>query len=440
MQKQKTVAKWLVIILLCTLAVGAYILYDALYVSPSGGEAAGGAATPIPEPEPPAPYYTTLPRQSATFAGILAAHAGGEGEDTLLDAVFTADGSYLFFSSSSSEYDCRGAGIYLAFHTDGKLLSVTRFAGAEATFGGAKLTADGVAALTSEDETGRLTLFDKTGNVKGECALPSFDAASPVLTKDGLVVLFAENETLGALTVEEGLSADISPFRLNGGYRVMTVMAGREELLMAAERDGDIAIIRFTENDGFNVKIVYENTAFRQLLPIAGEDGAAYALLGKKPEGLFLAVFGADLASVAETVSDGGGEGVLFADDVSLTLMRTGRTETYCRHLDLISSAPSDNSFGEVKAVRSDSDGDVFVALGSDGRMRIFSEDASGNFESVAEFSPGKGKVLISKRGDRLVVAFSSTSEEGIFFENFGGADAWLVELPRSAATSSVSC
>ena len=37
MQRQKTIAKWLVIILLCTVAVGAYIMYDALYVGEGGG-------------------------------------------------------------------------------------------------------------------------------------------------------------------------------------------------------------------------------------------------------------------------------------------------------------------------------------------------------------------------------------------------------------------
>ena len=50
MQRQKTIAKWLVIILLVTVAVGAYIMYDALYLG--GDTAEGGSTTETPSPTP----------------------------------------------------------------------------------------------------------------------------------------------------------------------------------------------------------------------------------------------------------------------------------------------------------------------------------------------------------------------------------------------------
>ena len=146
MQRQKTIAKWLVIILLVTVAVGAYIMYDALYL---GGDTAEGGSTtetpsptpdPVPEPEPP--YYTTLPRPVQNYGGIAVSHAGGEGDDVTLGTVFTAERVFLFFSSASNEFDCRGAGTYLAVFSDDELLSVTRIGGENAVFGGAKLTGD----------------------------------------------------------------------------------------------------------------------------------------------------------------------------------------------------------------------------------------------------------------------------------------------------------
>ena len=39
MQKQKTLAKWLAIILLCSIAVGSYVLYDALYLDKNNNQA-----------------------------------------------------------------------------------------------------------------------------------------------------------------------------------------------------------------------------------------------------------------------------------------------------------------------------------------------------------------------------------------------------------------
>ena len=156
MQRQKTIAKWLVIILLCTVAVGAYIMYDALYVTKGSGADAGDAQPVLPpssdEQPPHVPVFTELPRPTQNFAGMQVAHTGGEGDDILLDAVFTSEATYLFFSSSSAEYDCRGAGLYVAVWKDDALIAVTRFAEKDSVFGGGKLTADGVAAGTRRAE------------------------------------------------------------------------------------------------------------------------------------------------------------------------------------------------------------------------------------------------------------------------------------------------
>ena len=217
MQRQKTIAKWLVIILLVTVAVGAYIMYDALYL---GGDTAEGGSTtetpsptpdPVPEPEPP--YYTTLPRPVQNYGGIAVSHAGGEGDDVTLGTVFTAERVFLFFSSASNEFDCRGAGTYLAVFSDDELLSVTRIGGENAVFGGAKLTGDGVAALLSEDGAGRLLVFDDGGGVKGETELPPFTAAFPLLAEGKLAAFLSTADGLSFLTVEKGLTPSVSPFR-----------------------------------------------------------------------------------------------------------------------------------------------------------------------------------------------------------------------------------
>ena len=99
MQRQKTIAKWLVIILLLTVAVGAYIIYDAVYEGASSGAAADdtrppssdAGETPLPsdpddeeeETPPSPPYHTVLPRPTQNYAGIEVAHAGGEGDEAV---------------------------------------------------------------------------------------------------------------------------------------------------------------------------------------------------------------------------------------------------------------------------------------------------------------------------------------------------------------------
>ncbi|MBR2057049.1 MAG: hypothetical protein IJ978_05255, partial [Clostridia bacterium] len=88
MQKQKTIAKWLAIILLAMVAVGSYILYDALYIKKVDNQAtADDYVDENPnedEEDTPVhvPYYTTLPRQPEKIDGVTVTHFGGEGVDT----------------------------------------------------------------------------------------------------------------------------------------------------------------------------------------------------------------------------------------------------------------------------------------------------------------------------------------------------------------------
>lgn len=434
MQRQKTIAKWLAIVLLLTLAVGAYIIYDALYIDAGGG--ANASDTPADDPSsdlvpPDPPYYTTLPRSNGTYAGVTVGHAGGEGADTVLGAVFSEGGELVFFSSDSDEYDCRGAGLYAAAFDSEGLVAVTRFAEGDATFGGAKQTADGIAALSSDDAGGKLTLFDFSGRVKGECSLPSFTAAFPLAGGDGLYVFFSTETHLGCAVVESGLIVRESPFRLpEGGHTVREAMAGAGSFTLVTEREAEVtAVISFSESKGFSVKREYADADFCQILPIAGEDGAAWVLMTKSAGGLRLSVFGPSLELEAETAIDGAGNAVMFGDGVSFTVVRTGVTETYCRHLDLVSSVPTGMTVGEVLFVRSDSSGKIF-AHAEEGTMSVVRLDGSDAVTLMECVAPPAGKVGYALSGEKLLLAFSTSDAEGIFFENFGETDAYFVSMP----------
>lgn len=438
MQRQKTIAKWLVIILLCTLAVGAYILYDALYVGDLGGAAADDVTppgenddpTPSDPVEPDPPYYTELPRETQNFAGMSVGHVGGEGTDTVLDTVFTADCVYVFFRSSSEEYDCRGAGLYAAVFTRNSLAAVTRIGEATDSFGGAKQTADGVAAAVSDEKSGRLVVFSADGSVKGETALPSFDTAYLLLSGSVLFVFSSDGTALQCISVARGLTSTVIPFRLSGGYTVREGMVTADGIVLVAEKGEDLSVIEFSQNDGFNTRLTYNKTSFMQIVPLAGEEGAAFALLGKTAAGLRLAVFDAECRAEAETVVDGAEGGVLFGDGVSLTLVRTGVTETYCRHLDLISTSPTADVIGDVAAVRSSGNVRFYASVDGDGGMSVFVSADGGGFSSLMECGFAGGKLSSAVTDGKLLLSFSTSSTEGIFFENFGEADAYFVALP----------
>ena len=436
MQRQKTVAKWLAIILLVTIAVGAYIMYDAVYLE--GGDTAAGdePVTPPdtePDPAPPEtdpPFYTTLPRAAQTFAGIKVAHAGGEGDERVLATVFTDGTAYVFFSSESSEYDCRGSGLYLALHDGDSLISVTRFAAGSATFGGAKLTSDGVAAAVSDGGTGTLFVFGTDGSVKGETSLPAFTSAF-LLSHGGELMLFLSDGTaLTCHTVQKGLAVTSSPFRLAGDRTVTEGFAAGEVFTLSAQRGEDTEIVTFSQENGFIVTECYEKTSFRQIVPVAGEDGAAFCLLGSKASGMLLAVLSASGEELSSATLEGGTEGALFGDGVSVILVRTGLTQTFCRHLDLIASAPTDLEVYGVAAVRESGGKRALVTRDAEGGVEVLLSSEGDDFVTLAECSGGEGNVRAEFLDGDLVISLSSSSRDGIFFENFGAGDAYLLRLP----------
>ena len=433
MQRQKTIAKWLVIILLCTVAVGAYIMYDALYVTKGSGADAGDAQPVLPpssdEQPPHESVFTELPRPTQNFAGMQVAHTGGEGDDILLDAVFTSEATYLFFSSSSAEYDCRGAGLYVAVWKDDSLIAVTRFAEKDSVFGGGKLTADGVAALISEGGEGSLVVFDAEGSEKGRCALPGFTSAFTLLNGNALTVFSAEDGKLGCHTVEKGLTVTHSPFFLSGKYEVAEGVVIGEDILLFAREGEDVAVIRFSHKDGFNVVKRYENCVFRQIVPLAGEDAPALCMLAERQDGMLLAVIGSTGAEEASTVADGVSEGALFADGVSVTLLHSGGANTYCRHLDLIASAPSALSVGRVIEVAQQDDLRLFASCDDDGRTTVMLSENGTDFSPLLAYD-GDGRVMARFADGELLLAFSTSSSDGIYFESFGGADAYFVTAP----------
>lgn len=435
MQRQKTVAKWLVIILLLTVAVGAYIMYDALYVT--GGNTAQGdiAGEEIPSPDdtappsPDPPVYTTLPRPSGTYAGITVAHAGGEGNERVLDCVMTGERTHLFLLSDSEGYDCRGEGMYVAVFSAEELLSVTRFAGADAVFGGAKLTADGVAAAVSEGEEGKLFLFDSAGGVKAQAALPAFSSAFMLLAS-GRLNIFAEcADGLNFIEVREGFRPILSPFRLPSSARVREGFAIGDSFTLAASGEDETLILTFSQNSGFKCAKSYPQTEFRQIVPVAGEDGAAFVMLAATRDGVMLAVLSAEGGEIAATVREGSRDAAVFGDGVSVTLVRSGITETFCRHLDLISSSPTSLILGEVTAARGDGNARVIVAT-EGGVTTVYSASSEGEFIPLLQCGPAEGDAVIEIAGDTLIAALSTTSSDGIFFENFGGSDAYLVKMP----------
>ena len=113
-----------------------------------------------------------------------------------------------------------------------------------------------------------------------------------------------------------------------------------------------------------------------------------------------------------------------------MILVRTGLTQTFCRHLDLIASAPTDLEVYGVAAVRESGGKRALVTRDAEGGVEVLLSSDGGDFVTLAECSGGEGNVRAEFLDGDLVISLSSSSREGIFFENFGAGDAYLLRLP----------
>ena len=66
----------------------------------------------------------------------------------------------------------------------------------------------------------------------------------------------------------------------------------------------------------------------------------------------------------------------------------------------------------------------------TDGSAEVLLSENGGDFLSLAAWSYPGGNVAAEIVGGTLFAAFSSSSADGVLFENFGGADAWHLCLP----------
>ena len=115
MQRQKTIAKWLSVVLLTTIAIASYILLSTIGKNaPSDSAVAGAGNTSQTDVPTPPIVYSTLPRACETVKGFSVAHAGGSKQEEVVDYVDFCGKTLVFFSSNSVDRDVKEAGLYIA--------------------------------------------------------------------------------------------------------------------------------------------------------------------------------------------------------------------------------------------------------------------------------------------------------------------------------------
>lgn len=436
MQKQKTIAKWLAIVVLCSVAVGSYLLYDALYVDKSNNQATADDVVdnpsdnldePIVDTPVHVPYYTTLPRPTEIIDGVGVTHFGGEGDDVIHDILHYGGKRLALFSSNSVEYDMREGGLSVAVIGEG-VERVTHLA--STTYLDSIISTAGPLVLTVDNDGAKVYLLDGIGQVRGQIALPKMTDGILYLSKGEVLLFYISNGYLHCSKILENMVVQNNPFVLK------TDCAALDHVFDTALGQGIVAsagdstkIYTFEQNKGFMMHFSQDKLLFKQLITAGNATDCNYVFLGLSYTTPTLISFDQQFQIMAvKTVSEAT-DGVVLPYGDGVCFVGNGITKSYCKHLDNIGDAYNNLSFDKVLYRLPLRSGFLMVVM-SNSACELLLVDGQNTKKKPLDFSGEIAGVSSTSRGFSILV--NTTSNLGIFRGNFGGVEPYVIDFDLS--------
>ena len=438
MQKQKTLAKWLAIILLCTVAVGSYVLYDALYLKKTENQATaenqninkdvnGDTDSTVEEY---VPYYTILPRQAENIDGVFVSHFGGENDDVLHDIINYKSKRYAIFTSNSVEFDMRERGLSLAIIGEGveKVVCLDK----SATYIDGKMSRNGVAILTKNDSECALIFVGDSGDMTAKVSLPYFTEGKLYISGQNLLLFSLSNGYLYCTKILDNLTVQQCPFVLKtSSANIIEIFDSQDGQTLICGNKNNSLICTFNQNKGFNVVFQDDKLSFEQIITAGTASDCNYILYGKLGGEPWLYSFDTAFNLVMSKSVDHVNDGVLLPHQDGFAFIGDGLTKSYCKHLDEVYVANNDFDFETVLALTY-GNGSVFAIVEDEIHLKKLLY-ASGDIAFEREFDFDGDIVKLTSNSNGFSIHLTSPSSTGLFRANFGKTDCFVidVDLPR---------
>ncbi len=438
MSRQKTVAKWLIVILLTTLAIGCYVAFDTLYkpdnVTASGNDGNNGA---VPDEKPPVhiPYYTELPRANDDVRGISVAHVGGEGSDAVKAAMTVGTVTLMVISSDSDEYDMRGDGLYIAAIRENALLSCVRFTEENEKVLSFKTAFNGVVLLTDKEESAKLYLFGYDGVQKAECEIENAD--------DGVLYYHSNIRELwyygifgGRLTaakVTANLALEYDNLFLQTDKTVISeIFPNKHGIMLVLSDDSGCDFVSYSQYQSFNTVKSYTEMRFMQIDSIKTDIGTGYVILGAAEDGLVITAVDAEFKQTARAFLKDENSAVMITGETDLALLSSKGFYRFCHHLDLLEKSVHSMS-GEPFYTRSIKDRKIVITRRETG-LAVYEFLTPQSFLVLLDVDGVSDVCGIELNEKHISLSFTAHSANDVTYANFGKSDAFYVTAPLAAA------
>lgn len=433
MQKQKTIAKWLAVILLTTVAIACYIVFDATQTSKPSNTVVG-AQSGNEQPVTPKPVYTTYPRLGETVDGISVSHFGGSDEDAALDAINFVGKTLLISMINSTDHDVKESGLYIAVLCKNTLEKSIKIADENVTYLTCVLQKNGLLIFYCDSEKTSIVLLKNDLSIGGRGSMDAYSQIT-ALSLDNCATLFCvSGNELCLVTINETLDCTKSNFVYQGDeISIKKAIEYKSNHLLFVQNGDDINTIIYNAKTGFNNAFSLYKHTLLQIMPISQSGEQAFVILSSNGENLRLDALSSNLSTTANTTISQGKNAVLLQDDIGIKVLCQNTIYRYCAHLDYIdeqqlSTPVSQENVLEYQCIEGEKD--IFVIRRNDG-FELYKLQGNSPL-SLAKAKTASSPIIQTNcvQNSRVIsLLFSCNSQNDFSYMSFGKNDVFYLSL-----------
>lgn len=456
MQKQKTIAKWLAVILLVTVAIACYIVLDAIFVqnqndnqnvadakqddTPSSEDDTNTPSGTIPI-EPVLPTYSKLPRKCENIGNMQVAHVGGEGEEKLLDSIYCFSKTLVIFSSTSMQYDVKQSGIYIGVYEDMTLTKVVRICDVSATYLRGVQTSGGLLIATCNENSTLLTLYDESFSTTCQSNLPCVKSIYFNVNSQGVTAFIYDGKFLKCATLDSSLDASVANFMFESENLSIesVIQYGSKTLLFCNHSDG-ATVLSYTQNNGFIKHNQYDKHTILQIMPILQSGQQAFVMLMKEKESHLAISLDGTLKQNAIYTLGNTKNARLYQAENGIDIVTDDSIVKLCSHLDFISSTQiqiedkngniSEEFSKETTRFLGIENYSDFLAVYAQNLVTLYRK-SYGTFKHILSFETSEIPLFIkgknSQNQEYIKVFFNGNVQNSFAYSCFGNFDVFAI-------------
>ena len=439
MQRQKTIAKWLSVVLLTTIAIASYILLSTIGKSaPSDSAVAGAGNTSQTDAPTPPIVYSTLPRDCETVKELSVAHVGGSEQEEVIDYVDFCGKTLVFFSSKSVDRDVKEEGLYVAVF-DGKttLESTVKLADGNAEYLTTSLGKNGLAVFIKNQDKTDIFLLNEQMTISAKTAIDRYDDIINVSNADGLY-LCVNDEVMRMVKLDGALNQTADNFIYqNEDIQIVRAFYINGKTFIFAQVANYVKFLQYSQDRGFICQFSQDKSTLLQVLPVVASNEQTFVTLIKSQNLLTINSFDTDLRSIQSHDLPYSEKAIMLTTDIGIEVLIDGNIIRYCPHLDFLAKSEIDNpelvqNATEYHPVCGAEN--CFVAKGQIGfsLLKKTGDNLTVIFECNQDVLPQIQAIKNVDNSMRFSLFFDCDNKEDFSYMCFGDKDVFYLSLTTS--------